>query len=85
MGKRVKARRELTRSLELSQGKEVSLGAVALVYAALGDREKTFLWLEKAYTAKSTFMTTLKFWPVFDPIRSDGRFTNLVTRVGLNN
>jgi TolB-like protein/DNA-binding winged helix-turn-helix (wHTH) protein/Tfp pilus assembly protein PilF len=85
MGKRIEARKELARSLELSQGKDVSLGAVALVYAALGDREKTFLWLEKAYTAKSTFMTTLKFWPVFDPIRSDGRFTNLVTRVGLNN
>ena len=85
MGKRVEARRELATSLELSQGKDVSLGAVALVYAALGDREKTFSWLGKAYTAKSTFMTTLKFWSVFDPIRSDARFTDLVRRVGLNN
>jgi TolB-like protein/DNA-binding winged helix-turn-helix (wHTH) protein/Tfp pilus assembly protein PilF len=85
MGRRVEARRELARSLELSQGKEVSLGAVALVYAALGDREKTFSWLERAYIAKSTFMTTLKFWSVFDPIRSDTRFTDLVRRVGLNN
>jgi tetratricopeptide (TPR) repeat protein len=85
MGKRVEARRELARSLELSQGKEVSLGAVALVYAALGDREKTFSWLERACTAKSSFITTLKFWSVFDPIRSDARFTNLVRRVGLHN
>ena len=85
MGKRVEARRELARSLALSQGKEVSLGAVALVYAALGDREKTFSWLERACTAKSSFITTLKFWSVFDPIRSDARFTDLVRRVGLNN
>ena len=84
MGKRAEAQRELERALELSQGKEVSLGAVALVYAALGDKEKTLAWLEKAYTAKSSFMTTLKFWSVFDPIRSDARFKDLVRRVGLN-
>jgi TolB-like protein/DNA-binding winged helix-turn-helix (wHTH) protein/Tfp pilus assembly protein PilF len=84
MGKRVEAQRELARSMELSQGKEVSLGAVALVYAALGDREKAFSWLDKAFAAKSTFMTTLKFWSVFDPIRSDARFTDLVRRVGLS-
>ena len=60
-------------------------GSGALTYAALGDREKTFSWLEKAYNAKSSFMTTLKFWSVFDPIRSDARFTDLVRRVGLNN
>jgi len=85
MGKKAAARKELAESLELSQEKEVSLGAVALVYAALGDREKTFSWLEKAYTAKSSFLTTLKFWSVFDPIRSDARFTDLIRRVGLNN
>jgi TolB-like protein/DNA-binding winged helix-turn-helix (wHTH) protein/lipoprotein NlpI len=84
MGKRAEARRELAESLELSHEKEVSLGAVALVYAALGDREKTFSWLEKAYAAKSSFMTTLKFWSVFDPIRSDARFTDLMKRVGLS-
>lgn len=85
MGKKAAARKELAESLELSQEKEVSLGAVALVYAALGDRQKTFSWLEKAYTAKSSFMTTLKFWSVFDPIRSDARFAELIRRVGLNN
>lgn len=61
----------------------MSLGAVALVYAALGDKEKAFWWLEKAYAEKSTFMTTLKYWSVFDPIRSDPRFTDLIQRTGL--
>jgi TolB-like protein/DNA-binding winged helix-turn-helix (wHTH) protein/Tfp pilus assembly protein PilF len=84
MGNRAEAQRELAKSLELSEGKDVSLGAVALTYAALGDREKAFSWLEKAYVAKSSFLTTLKFWTVFDPIRSDARFTDLVRRVGLN-
>lgn len=83
MGRRAEARRALARSLLLSQGKPVSLGAVALVYAALGENDKAFLWLEKAYAEKSSFMTTLKYWSAFDPIRSDPRFTDLVKRTGL--
>ena len=83
MGRRAEARRALARSLQLSQGKPVSLGAVALVYAALGENDKAFLWLEKAYAEKSSFMTTLKYWSAFDHIRSDPRFTDLVKRTGL--
>jgi TolB-like protein/DNA-binding winged helix-turn-helix (wHTH) protein/Flp pilus assembly protein TadD len=85
MGRRVEARRALAKSFDLSRGKKVSMGAVALVYAALGDTDKTFSWLDKAYDAKSSFVTTLKFWSVFDPIRSDPRFTDLIRRVGLDN
>ena len=85
MGENAKARRALAESLRLSNGKSISYGSVALTYAALGDKDKTFLWLEKAYAGKSTFVTTLKFWSVFDSIRSDARFTDLVQRVGLNN
>jgi len=83
MGRREEGRRALARSLQLSEGKSVSLGAVALCYAALGEKDKAFLWLEKAYAEKSSFMTTLKYWSVFDPIRSDPRFTDLVKRTRL--
>jgi TolB-like protein/DNA-binding winged helix-turn-helix (wHTH) protein/Tfp pilus assembly protein PilF len=83
MGRRAEGRRALARSLQLSEGKSVSLGAVALCYAALGEKDKAFLWLEKAYAEKSSFMTTLKYWSVFDPIRSDPRFTDLVKRTRL--
>jgi len=83
MGKRAQARAELEKSLQLSKGKPVSSGAVALTYAALGDKDKAFLWLEKAYDENSSFMTSLKFWSVFDPLRSDQRFVELLRRVGL--
>jgi hypothetical protein len=49
----------------------------------LGEKDKAFLWLDKAYAGRSSFMTTLKYWSVFDPIRSDPRFSDLVRRVGL--
>jgi TolB-like protein/DNA-binding winged helix-turn-helix (wHTH) protein/Tfp pilus assembly protein PilF len=83
MGKRAQAESELAKALQLSRGKPLSSGAVALTYAALGDKDKSFLWLEKAYTENSSFMTSLKFWSVFDPFRSDPRFARVLNRVGL--
>jgi TolB-like protein/DNA-binding winged helix-turn-helix (wHTH) protein/Tfp pilus assembly protein PilF len=83
MGKRAQAESELAKALELSSDKPVSSGAVALTYAALGDKDKAFLWLEKAYRENSSFMTSLRFWSVFDPLRSDPRFADLLDRVGL--
>lgn len=84
MGRRVQARTELAKSLQMSKGKQVSSGAVALTYASLGDKDNAFLWLDKAYTENSSFMTSLKFWTVFDPLRSDPRFVDLLRRVGLS-
>jgi hypothetical protein len=70
-------------ALQLSNGKQVSSGAVALTYAVLGDKDESFRWLEKAYTERSSFMTALKYWSVFDPLRSDPRFAELLRRAGL--
>jgi TolB-like protein/DNA-binding winged helix-turn-helix (wHTH) protein/Tfp pilus assembly protein PilF len=83
IGRRAEARAALAKSLQLSKGKQMSSGAVALTYAALGDKDESFQWLEKAYTEKSSFMTSLKYWSVFDPMRGDPRFADLLRRVGL--
>jgi TolB-like protein/DNA-binding winged helix-turn-helix (wHTH) protein/Tfp pilus assembly protein PilF len=82
-GRRAEARAALAKSLQLSNGKQVSSGAVALTYAALGEKNESFQWLEKAYTDRSSFMTSLKYWSVFDPLRGDPRFSDLLRRVGL--
>lgn len=83
MGRRSEAEGALARSLQLSRGKQVSSGAVALVYAMLGKKDNSFLWLQNAYTEKSSFMMTLKLWPAFDSMRSDPRFGDLLRKVGL--
>ena len=84
MGRRLEAKRELARSLRLSLGKQVSSGAVALTYAAIGDTDQAFLWLERAEAERSSFMTSINYWSVFDPLRSDPRFSDLLHRVGLS-
>ena len=83
MGRQAQAKAELEKSLQLSRGKPVSSGAVALTYAAFGDKDHAFLWLEKAYAENSSFMTSLKFWTAFDSLRTDPRFLELLRRVGL--
>ena len=56
---------------------------MALLYAALGEADSTFAWLEREYEARDAYMTFLKVEPLYDTVRDDPRFTRLVRRVGL--
>ncbi len=55
------------------------------IYATLGDKDLAFVWLEKAYDERSAEFIELKVEPVFDSLRSDVRFVNLLQRVGFQN
>ena len=57
---------------------------IALVYAALGDKDQAFVWLEDSFKAHNEGLTNLKIDPCLDSLRSDPRFENLVRRVGLS-
>ncbi|HEX6032499.1 MAG TPA: hypothetical protein VFY90_13785, partial [Tepidiformaceae bacterium] len=53
----------------------------AAVYAALGDRDSAFEWLERAYTARENEIETIGAIPELDPLRGDPRFTSLLRRM----
>ncbi len=55
---------------------------MAIIYTGLGEKEKAFEWLEKAYEDRSELMTWLKVDPRLDPLRDDPRFQDLLRRVG---
>jgi serine/threonine protein kinase/tetratricopeptide (TPR) repeat protein len=55
---------------------------VATVYAALGQREEAFSWLDKAYSERDRYMAELKADCAFDSLRADPRFAQLLHRVG---
>jgi TolB-like protein/DNA-binding winged helix-turn-helix (wHTH) protein/Tfp pilus assembly protein PilF len=55
---------------------------IAQDYAALGERDKTFEWLEKAFPEHDPGMDRLK-WPAFESLRDDPRFQDLLRRMNL--
>jgi TolB-like protein/Flp pilus assembly protein TadD len=54
---------------------------IAMIYASLGDTDQAMTWLEKGYEER--FNPGVLLRPGFDPLRSDLRFQNLLSRIGL--
>jgi TolB-like protein/Tfp pilus assembly protein PilF/predicted Ser/Thr protein kinase len=61
----------------------VDPGEIALAYAMLGDKEQTFIWLEKAFADKSSVLSYIKSEPEYDFLRSDPRYAKLLRRMNL--
>ena len=53
---------------------------IASIYGFIGNKDQAFVWLEKAYRAKNVMGVASPMW---DPLRSDPRFADLVRRLGL--
>jgi TolB-like protein/DNA-binding winged helix-turn-helix (wHTH) protein len=53
----------------------------ASAYAALGEEDRAFQWLEKGFEHRDFFLTELKTNPYFDPLRSDPRFQERLDRM----
>jgi tetratricopeptide (TPR) repeat protein len=56
---------------------------VAEACVRVGDKECVFEWLEKGFEERDDLMINLKVEPLFDGLRSDPRFQDLVHRVGI--
>jgi len=72
----------LARQTELSRHKPVPAICFVLVYTGMGDKSQAFTWLDKAYAEHSDFLLVLNVDPLFDPLRSDAHFRDLLLRVG---
>ncbi len=68
---------------EMSKRQYVSPFLFVVVYLGLGDKDQTFAWLEKTYQDRSSFLIWLKVEPLFDSLRDDPRFQDLLRRGGL--
>jgi len=83
-GRRAEAQEVLLQLAEIAKQKYVSGMEMAIVYTGLGDKDKTFEWLEKSYADRSINLNEgLKASPIFDPLRSDPRFADLLRRMNL--
>lgn len=79
-GKRTAALEEIARLRTLSTQHYVSAYDVASIYAALGENDETFKWLERAFEERSPLVGWLRWDAVFDGIRTDPRYIALARR-----
>ncbi len=82
-GKSDQATQILNELLQLSAKEYVPPTEIADTFAALGRKDEGFQWLNKAYDERAAALVYLKVAQVYDPLRSDPRFTELLKRLHL--
>jgi TolB-like protein/DNA-binding winged helix-turn-helix (wHTH) protein/Flp pilus assembly protein TadD len=83
-GKKSEALAGLAELQERAKRQYVPPYDIALIYVGLGEKEKAFAWLEKAYNDHSTEMIYFKVEPMLAPLRSDSRYQDLLRRMKLS-
>jgi serine/threonine protein kinase/TolB-like protein/Flp pilus assembly protein TadD len=84
-GRSAEAQKVLDQLNAISDQKYVPAMSRVGVYVGLGDKEKAFEWLGKAYEDRSigSSFAAIKMDPIYDPLRSDPRFQDLLRRMNL--
>ena len=78
--------RRLLPELEIHVGEEHGIDAfdIAQYYFYLGDGDKGFSWLERSYSRKENPFPLITVDSLFDNVRDDPRYLELVKRLGLD-
>ena len=58
---------------------------LAMIYAALGEKDKAFEWLEKDLLARSGRLPDFRWGPGFEPLQKDPRFKDMLKRMRILN
>jgi DNA-binding winged helix-turn-helix (wHTH) protein/TolB-like protein/Tfp pilus assembly protein PilF len=81
-GRRAEALRALSQLNLQAEQDYVPAYVFAVIYAALGELDEAFVWLNKACEDRSGWMIFIAVDPVFEALQSDMRFTHLLRGLG---
>ena len=82
-GRADEAKRALDTLLSLPQQGRVAAYEMAVLYAAAGENDNAFAYLEKSLAGREAKLAKLKTDVRFDRLRNDAHFTSLLSRIGL--
>jgi TolB-like protein/Flp pilus assembly protein TadD len=82
-GMRDEALRIVDGVLAASRQRYITPWAIANIYSGLGDHDRAFEFLERAYAERSGWLVALRVPMVFGPLWKDERFESLCRRVGI--
>ena len=83
LGRAEEARREVVNIEQLPGSRIDRTPALLVAYSGTGQKEQVIELLQKAVSEHSNAVVQVKVDPMYDPIRSDPRFRDLLRRVGL--
>ncbi len=83
-GRAEEARRALAKLEQVSRSRTGRTVTLLIAYSGTGPKDRVIELLQKAYSERSNAVVQIKVDPMYDPIRSDPRFQDLVHRVGLS-
>ena len=78
------AKRILAQLAQIAAERHVSAYHIATVHVALDDADESFRWLDKAFAERSPWIGYMRVDPRLNPLRSDPRFSALLTRAELD-
>jgi TolB-like protein/DNA-binding winged helix-turn-helix (wHTH) protein/Flp pilus assembly protein TadD len=81
-GRVAEARRLLAELQQSASQQYVPAIYIAGVYAALGDKDQAFKWLQQGYAERDDYMIYLRTEPWGDSLRADPRYQRLLERIG---
>ena len=82
-GQPVEARELLERVKSLSEQRYVAASFIALAHIGLNEIDEAFAWLQKAVEQHDPWVTLIAPFPIWDPLREDPRYTDLLRRMNL--
>jgi serine/threonine-protein kinase len=82
-GKREEALKLLAEANRISRERYVPYIVPVMIYMGLGDKDRAFEYLEKAFHDRQWHVLLLKAEPLFDNLRADQRCTDILKRMGL--
>ena len=82
-GERANARNVARQFERLAEHEHVWPTDAAFLYAALGEKDRAFYWLDKAVQEKDGWLFLINVDPRLNSLRSDPRFSAIASKVGL--
>jgi serine/threonine-protein kinase len=82
-GQTAKARAMLERLLAYGRDHYLNPITLVAVYAALGDRDQAFAWLDRTVADRTGWLWGIATWPEFDSLQQDPRLGQLIRRMAL--
>ncbi len=83
VGRRDEARRVLQRLADTAKDRYVPALAFATVHLGLGEDDRALDWLEKAYDERFNRLAYLRREAIWQPLRTNPRFQDLLRRINL--